>query len=414
MKNVKRLALGLSLALAALAVPASDAQKKGVTLEQWYHAYGETGTHDAVLRYADEYSKASGNKVNVTWVLGQGAYGPKLNTALLGSNGPDVYEQTSINVAAIKAGQMAPLDDLYTPEIRADFNPRALAENTYNGHIYAVKMLTDTQVLYYRKSMLEKAGVKPPTTFAELMSAAAKLDNKGVKGLFVGNDGGTSALKILILQSNGADIIKNNKVAFNDPRTVAAYQGLRDLNKSGHLLIGSPTDWWDPSAFTQGLVAMQWTGLWAMPGIKAALGDDFGVVPWPSFGKGGTPVTVWAGWNTMVNGKSKNLAAAKALVKSMWIENNKLQADWNTAYGFHVPPRKSAIAVADKLKTGEAARTVSILQEYGRSIPPIWDPAMDNILDAAASKVVKTDQDIAAIVKAAAASAQTELDRELK
>ena len=42
------------------------------------------------------------------------------------------------------------------------------------------------------------------------------------------------------------------------------------------ILSGAPTDWWDPSAFTSGLVAMQWTGLWAMPGIKKGVGDDFG------------------------------------------------------------------------------------------------------------------------------------------
>lgn len=414
MKNTARMSLALAFGLSALAASFAVAQRKGVTLEQWYHAYGEEGTHDAVLRYAQDYAKASGNKVNVTWVLGQGAYGPKLNTALLGSNGPDVYEQTSINVAAIKAGQMAPLDGLYTPEVRADFDPRALAENSYNGHIYAVKMLTDTQVLYYRKSMLAKAGVKPPTTFAELMSAVAKLDQGGVKGLFIGNDGGTSALKVLLLQSAGADLLKGKKVVFDNPRTVAAYQGLRDLNKSGHLLVGSPTDWWDPSAFTQGLVAMQWTGLWAMPGVRKAIGDDFGVVPWPAFDAKGTPVTVWAGWNAMVNGKSKNLAEAKALVKAMWIQNNKLQADWNTAYGFHVPPRKSAITVAAKLKSGTAAQTVSILQKYGRATPATWDPAMDTILDDAASKVVKTDQNIATLVKDAAVKAQAELDRELK
>lgn len=408
-KPVKKL-LVLSLGLTVLAAAA----QKGVTLEQWYHAYGEEGTRDAVMRYAQDYAKASGNKVNVTWVLGQGAYTPKLNTALLGSNPPDVYELTGINVAAIKAGQIAPLDDILTPEVKADFDARALAENTYEGKVYAVKMLTDTAGLYYRKSLLAKAGVKPPTTFAELMTAVEKLDKNGVKGLFIGNDGGTSALKTLILQSNGADLVKGNKIVFDDPRTVEAYQGLRDLNKSGHLLLGSPTDWWDPSAFTQGLAAMQWCGLWAMPGIKKALGDDFGVVPWPAFNAKGTPVTFWAGWNAVVNGKSKNLAAAKAMVKAMWIDNTKLQAEWNTAYGFHVPPRKSAIAAADKLKSGQAAQMVTYLQKYGRAIPPTWSPAIDTILDDAASKVVKTSQPIAPLVKAAAVKAQAEMDRQLK
>lgn len=409
MRSIKLVTLCLLLP-AGLVLAASPS----VTLEQWYHAYGEKGTHEAVLRYADDYGKASGNKVNVTWVLGQGAYGPKLNTALLGTGGPDIYENTNISVSAIKAGQIAPLDELFTPAVRADFDPRALSENTYNGHIYAVKMLTDTGVLYYRKSLLAKAGIKPPTTFAELVAASKKLTGGGVKGLFIGNDGGTTALERLLPWSAGADFIKGNKVVFDTPRTVAALQGLRDLNKSGALLTGSPTDWWDPSAFTQGLVAMQWCGLWAMPGIKEALGDDFGVMPLPAFDAKGTPVTVWAGWSAMVNGKSKNLAAAKAALKAMWIDNTKLQADWNTAYGFHVPPRKSAIAAAPKLRNGPAAETVTLLRKYGRAMPPTWNAAMDTAYEDATAKVVKTDQDIAGLVHQAALKAQAELDRELQ
>ena len=30
-------------------------------------------------------------------------------------------------------------------------------------------------------------------------------------------------------------------------------------------MLGAPTDWSDPSAFTQGLTAMQFTGLWTLP-----------------------------------------------------------------------------------------------------------------------------------------------------
>src|SRR5947209_16258964 len=29
------------------------------TLTQWYHQYGEAGTHEAVLRYAKQYTKAN-------------------------------------------------------------------------------------------------------------------------------------------------------------------------------------------------------------------------------------------------------------------------------------------------------------------------------------------------------------------
>ena len=93
---------------------------------------------------------------------------------------------------------------------------------------------------------------------------------------------------------------------------------------------------------------MQWCGLWAMPGIQKALGDDFGVVAWPAFSSSvGKPSTFPGGWGAMVSAKSKNVDAAKAYVKWLWIDNPKDQEDFNLSYGFHVPPRKSLAAKAE-------------------------------------------------------------------
>jgi len=410
--------VGLSLGAVTAAptrLPAAHAAPK-LTLQLWYHAYGEAGTHEAVLRYAKEYEQKTGVAVNVTWVLGQGAYDPKLSTALLGSNGPDVFEG-SPTLQMVKAGQVATLDDLLTPEIRKDFDPRSLQVDMIKGHTYAVQMIIDTGFLYYRKSLFQKAGIKNgPTTFSELMADAKKLNAHGVKGLFVGNDQGVTALGGLLVNSAGVNLLNDagNKVTFDSPRTVQAMQALRDLNKSGLLLLGSPQDWWDPSAFTQGLAAMQWCGLWAMPGVRKAVGNDFGVVAWPALDAKGTPATFFGGWHEMVNGHGKHIAESKALLKWMWIENRKLQADWSTAYGFHIPPRKSAVAQATKLETGQAADAVTNMGKYARLTPNTWDNAMNTAFNDMVGKVVKTGDPIAPLVHQAAVKAQTELDRELK
>src|ERR1700737_3174687 len=65
-------------------------------LTQWYHQYGEAGTHEAVLKYAKDYTKAS---VKVSWVPGTGnEYPNKVRAALLGSSGPDVFENSSLSL----------------------------------------------------------------------------------------------------------------------------------------------------------------------------------------------------------------------------------------------------------------------------------------------------------------------------
>ncbi|RYG68657.1 extracellular solute-binding protein, partial [bacterium] len=224
-----------------------------VTLVQWYHQYGEKGTEAAVLRYAQQYTKAH-PKIGVLVVWVPGDYQTKLNTALLTAGGPDVFEK-QLSLPMVSAGQVEPLDDLFPPEVRADFLEGDLEVNSAGGKIYGVKMLNDTGLVYYRKSWLEKAGFQAPKTLAELQEAAKALTIKGRKGLFLGNDGGASALANILPWSAKEDFLVDNQLVFNTPRAAHSLEALRQLNTSGSLLIGSPTDWWDPSALTQGLCA---------------------------------------------------------------------------------------------------------------------------------------------------------------
>jgi multiple sugar transport system substrate-binding protein len=389
------------------------AAQDAIKLTQWYHQYGEEGVQDAVMRYAEEYTEANPNvEVEVVW--NPGDYGAKLNAALVAGEAPDVFEfGTPPTIDMVKAGQIAPLDDLLTEEVRADFNPRDLATNTVDGKLYGIKQVVDTGLIYYRTSLLEEAGVEPPTTVDEVIAATEALNQGRVKGLFLGNDGGVSAMVDLLPKSAGSELIADQKIAFNNERTVAAYEKLRELRQSEGLLVGAPTDWHDPGAFLQGLTAMQWGGLWAMPAILETHGDDFGVMPWPAFDAEGTPVTFIGGWAAMVNAKSPNVEAAKQYVKWLWIDNREIQTDFNLSYGFHVPPRMSTAAEAEALKEGPAAQAVEALNEYGRANPPEWNAAMGTILLDAVSSIVNEGAPAAETVADAAARCEEELARVL-
>lgn len=377
------------------------------TLTQWYHQYGETGTHEAVLRYAKQYTKAN---VQVSWVPGTGnEYPNKLRAALLGTNPPDVFELQNPTVDQVKAGLIEPLDDLIA-SVKSDFNPTALKPLTINGKVYAIKMINDMGMIYYRKSLLQKAGVQPPTTMDDLITVSKKLSKGSVKGLYIGPDGGVNALSYILGWAAGGDFISDdNKVVFNTDHVATAYEKLRELNASGGVLPDAPTFWWDPSAFTQGLCAMQWCGLWAMPGITKALGDDFGVIPFPAVGTQGRPATFFGGWAEMVAAKGKNVAAAKEYVKYLWIDNSNIQIDWNVGYGFHVPPRISIAAQAGKLKSGPAAQAVGYLNQYGHATPPLWDAAMDTTLTDALSNILKNGANPMTTLNTAADKCNTEL-----
>ncbi|CAN5644324.1 sugar ABC transporter substrate-binding protein [soil metagenome] len=384
-----------------------------IRISQWYHQYGEAGTEDAAKRYAEQYTTEN-PAVEVEMVWTPGDYGSALAAALLTDKGPDVYEST-VTFAMVDAGQVEPLDDLYTPEVLADFNPQDIASSTVRDHVYGVKMIDDMGLLYYRKSVLEAASIAPPTNMDEVIAAAKALDTGRTKGLFLGNDGGIGALSQIAAWSAGSDFIDiaTNQITFNNERTVLAYEKIKELNDSGALLLGSPTDWWDPSAFNDGLVAMQWTGLWAMPGIAAAVGDDFGVMPWPALDATGTPATFWGGWTQFVNpkGEHQQVAEAKKFVDWLWIQKTDLQQDWALSYGFHVPPRISAAAAAEPLKTGPAFEAVGFLAQYGKAAPPQWTGAMGTYLTDSITNIVKNGADAATEVAACAEKCQAELDK---
>jgi multiple sugar transport system substrate-binding protein len=410
MNNSKRLlplggaALLLGVTLTALA--------QNTTLTHWWHPYGAPGQKQAVYKYSEDYSKASGVPVEVTWVPTD--YGTKLNAALAAGTGPDVFEDWITTIPSYaRNGHAAPLDDLFTPAMKADYNARAIEQVTYNGKIYGVKIHSDLSLVYYRKSQFKAAGLKPPKTFAELLAAAKKLTTATRKGIYVGNNGIGALADLMPASAGNFDFVKNNKVAFNSPRTIQALTALRQLNREKVLLIGAPAEWWEIDPFLNEQVAMQFSGGWAITKARKAFGDDFGVFPWPALDARGTPASFDGGFALMINSKSKNIDAAKKYIKKVWLDSTEVPVDWNTKYEFHVPPRKSVAKAANFDPEGPEAVAVDVIEKYGMLMPDLWFGAISTPYYDAVGRIVKNDDPIAPQLKAAADQSTKELNTEL-
>jgi multiple sugar transport system substrate-binding protein len=383
-----------------------------ITLVQYYHEYGEKGCAEASKRYADEYTTVKANvKVDRQWIPGD--YAQKLNAALLTDQAPDVFE-SGADASRYKAGLCADLTDLYSA-VKDDFNPTVLEEASWQGKIMGIKMIVDTGMIYGRKSVMDAAGVKMPTTVGELIDASKALTTDKQKGLFLGNDG-YGAVSDQIMYSTGLKSfvdVASKKVMIENDRVAEALTKLKKLNDDGSVLLGAPTDWWDPGSLTTGLCAMMWCGLWAMPGIREAIQEDFYVVPFPKYDDQGTPSTFLGGWTTFVAAKGKHVDEAKAFAKWLWIDNVKDQQDWSLSYGFHIPPRKSAASTADKLKSGPAKDAWDAVDKYGHTEGPYWTGAMGTLLDTAKANIIKNGADPKTELATAAKGAQAELDKVL-
>ena len=104
----------------------------------------------------------------------------------------------------------------------------------WKGHIYRMPVMSDAGLIYYRKDLLEKAGMKPPKTFKELFEEAQKLQDpsKGLWG-FVYEGAQYEGLDCFYLEwlwGNGGYYYDpvTRKVGIDSPQAIQATQYLVD------------------------------------------------------------------------------------------------------------------------------------------------------------------------------------------
>ncbi len=79
-----------------------------------------------------------------------------------------------------------------------DFLPGTIDQFNYNGVYTALPWNVDARMFWYRKSLLEAAGVEVPTTWDELHKAGLALKKNGVYGMIASGGGGGNAYQTLL------------------------------------------------------------------------------------------------------------------------------------------------------------------------------------------------------------------------
>src|SRR5690606_25457982 len=238
-----------------------------ITLTQWYHEYGEAGVKEAVEGYAADYPDAT---VQVRWTPGD--YGSILAAQLLTDEVPDVFEvEQGGTLDMIRSGQLADLTDIIEP-VRDQFNAAVMDRFTFEGKVHGIPQTIDMQLLYYRPSLLEAAGVEPPQTFDELVAAIEAVRSDEMGGLFAGNDGGVGVLGTLFIWASGNEQLnaERTEAAFLNEDFYNALVAYRELSASGGVVQAASAEWYDGAAFINGEAAFQWGGLWSLPQIIEA------------------------------------------------------------------------------------------------------------------------------------------------
>jgi multiple sugar transport system substrate-binding protein len=127
---------------------------------------------------ADAFTKKSGVPVEVVEGPNSTDLRENLYTASLLA-GDDTFDLVYMDVTwtpkLAGAGWLVPLDGVVPAAELAGLLPAAVDAGRFEGKLYRVPVRTDAGLLYFRKDLLARAGIAPPESFDQLVTAARAL-----------------------------------------------------------------------------------------------------------------------------------------------------------------------------------------------------------------------------------------------
>jgi multiple sugar transport system substrate-binding protein len=343
-KSLFALMIALALALAACGGGGNGAGGGGGEGGKTVLAYALWNKDQAPVmeQLATEFEKSHPEVDVQVQVTPFNEYFTKLQTAIGGGAGPDVFWLNAPNLA-LYAGQGAahPLSErVEKDKVDLSVYPQSLVDlYTYEDKLYALPKDLDTIGLWYNKELFDAAKVDYPTddwTWDDLRSAAKKLTDKE-KGVY----GITAALTDqqgyynTIAQAGGYVVSPDgNSSGYDDPKTIEGLKFWTDLIQDGV----SPThqqmtDTEPKQLFQSGKVAMFYGGSWQAVSFKAAgeFANKIDVAPLPA---GVKDTTIIHGLGNAINAKTKNEDQAWEFVKFL---GSKQAADISAETGIVIP-----------------------------------------------------------------------------
>jgi multiple sugar transport system substrate-binding protein len=265
-----------------------------------------------------------------------------------GSATPDVFMGDVIWPAQFGAHQLAlPLSDYVPASYWTRFAPGLVGGASYKGKVYGSPLFEDQGFMYYRKDLLAKAGMTPPTTWEQLETDAKTLVSKGdVKYGFVWQGDSYEGLTCNFMEylaSAGGTATDSafTQATLNSAAATKAVTFMRSLITSG----ASPaavTTFQEPQAmntFGAGNAAFlrNWDYAYSAATTPSSGGkltaSQVGVEPMPTFqGQPAPGYSNIGGWNMYINPHSKNVAADLTFIK--WLATPPAQDILSKRYGF--------------------------------------------------------------------------------
>jgi multiple sugar transport system substrate-binding protein len=214
-------------------------------------------------KYKSEFEKLSGGATFDIDYLNENDRRAKTKADASTVGKYNVYYIDEANVALFASSKwIVPLLDYYPKQYDySDFDPGRQKVATFDGKAWFAPLTGGGDLLVYRKDLLEKAGVQPPTTLEEFIAAVKKLHDpaNGIYGVALRGQRGSGANVwrwMPYFRGFGGNWFEGNTPVFDSEAAVKATNTYLELFK--YSAPGTKTGSWDESvgAFTSGQVAM--------------------------------------------------------------------------------------------------------------------------------------------------------------
>jgi ABC-type glycerol-3-phosphate transport system substrate-binding protein len=283
---------------------------------------------------------------------------------------PDVYWADQPRISALAArGEAEDLTSAFS-SLKSSFDPTAYDAGVYNDKLWALPIANSTQLLFYNKTLLKKAGLTDPSastdqrmTWQQLTTDAKKAKAAGAQyGFLFGQFDRYYQLEPLPVQlggSVGASGTGNLTPDFTSDAWVKAFDWYGSLFADGVAPRGVKSEETDP-AFLAGRAAYMVEGPWLLPQLQDSK-VDWGVAPQPVF-EGGKPATPTGSWSLAVNPFSTQKEAAAVFLKWMTVDEGGGYIKYRSAPELAASPEGKKIYFAkDVFASAEGKKAAEII-----------------------------------------------------
>lgn len=348
----------------------------------WWSTGGDDETA-AFQKAADLYKQSHPNvSIKVQTLSWDDAYA-KMLAASTSRSGPDIISGgMTWTIQFGLRGGMVDLRKYGVDQLQAQAQPAQWKSAVSpDGTVYGIPLDMSTEALYYRKDLLEKAGIKePPKTWDELTADIEKLKASGVKKPFSIDWGNLDWIGYFnfLYQAGGTFYTPDCKPSLNTPQAERALSYWVDLYRKH----GAPTDTVStPDALDQG-TALVYGGNWNALGIdtsKPKLKDKWAMAALPA--GPAAPTTFIGGRAVGVTSYSKHIEQAADFVKFLYSDAavDAVSAESKARNVAYIPPRPDKVA-GSPFKPEDSSVFAQIIQT-GAAAPgcPGWDESASDV-----------------------------------